>query len=497
MTVRSAFAKRMLGFALAAIMLVSLALPAFAQPAPLAEYAVLIDSATGQVLYEKNMEESISPSGLVKLMTALVAVESGTPLSNKVTVTSGALDPLGSGYRGISLVVGEQLTLEACLQGMVMDSANDAANVIAEVLGGDLDTFVKNMNEKATALGLQNTAFVNAHGLPEAGQKTTAYDMALILRHALSNPDFAELFGTQEATILATNYTTDTRSLITRCRMNRNNSDYAYDCSIGGVVGYGSESGWIIATAAVRDGRTLIAIAAKSESEDQLYSDAATLLDYGFESFTEHTFSGSEFSSGEIPLTESGVKVGTAVFTVASENVTVLLPADADPDKVVVRANSMPSAIEKNSTMEYTADLCYQNENGECEVLIPNLLLTAHITLDAAQTEATQSTENMGTIATDDDGNPVTDNDGNVVTGTAGEEGEGSEKSGGFKKFILTLLKVLLIIIAVLAGLVLLFILSLVVIKQVKRAKKRKARARAAAERAARAQRRNNDRSYY
>lgn len=500
MTGRSAFVKRLLGFGLAAIMLVTLALPALAQPAPASEYAVLIDSATGQVLYEKNMEESISPSGLVKLMTALVAVESGTPLSNNVTVSSDALDPLGSGYRGISLVAGEQLTLEACLQGMLLDSANDAANVIADVLGGDIDTFVKNMNDTAASLGLEDTTFVNAHGLSDPGQETTVYDMALILRHALSNPDFAELFGTQEATIPATNYTTESRELITRCRMNRNNSDYSFEGSIGGTVGYGSESGWIIATAAVRDGRTLIAVAAKSESEDQLYSDASTLLEYGFDGFTEHTFSGSEFSSGELPLTDGGVKVGTAVFTVALDTIKVLLPADSDPDKVVVVADSMPSAVEKDSAMDFTADLCYHNENGEDEVLIPDLLLTADITLDSVQTDVPDSTENTGTIATDDDGNPVTDADGNVITGTAPEDPEGNEGKGGFKKFLLTLLKVILIIIAILAGLVLLGILGLVILKQVRRAKKRKARARAAAERAARAQQRqqqNSDRDFF
>ena len=500
---KSKLFKRLLGFTLAAVMLVTLALPAFAQPALLSEYAVVIDATTGQVLFDKNKDASISPSGLVKIMTALVAIESGTPISNKITVTSAALDPLGTGIRNMGLVAGEQLALEACLQGMILDSANDAANVIAEVIGGDIATFVKNMNDKVTALGLEDTEFVNAHGLPENGQTTTAYDMAMILRAALTNPDFAAIFGTQEATVLATNYTSTPRNFMTRCRMNRNDSQKAFDGSLGGVIGYSTDSGYIIATAAVRDGRTLITVVAKSENEDTLYADATALLEYGFDGFAEHTFAGSEFSSGEIPLTDAGVKVGTVVFSVASESIKVLLPEDADPESVEAVAEALPSAVDKNAAMEYYANICYRHADGTSELLIPNLILTADIRLDSAQTESTESTENMGTIATDDEGNPVTDAEGNVVTGTAETTTDKveKEKNGSFKKFILTFMKILLILVAVVAGLFLLLILSLVIIKQVKRAKKRKARARAAAERAARARERqqqnNNDVNFF
>ena len=500
---RSKLLKRLLGFTLAAVMLVSLALPAFAQPTPLSEYAVVIDASTGQVLFGKNMEQSISPSGLVKIMTALVAVESGTPISNNLTVTSGALDPLGSGIRNMSLVAGEQLSLEACLQGMLLDSANDAANVIAEVIGGDIATFVMKMNDKADALGLQNTEFVNAHGLPENGQTTTVYDMALILRAALSNPDFAAVFGTQEATIPATNYTTSARSLMTRCRMNRNDSQYAFEGSLGGTIGYSTDTGYIIATAAVRDGRTLITVVAKSENEENLYADATALLEYGFDGFTEHSFLGSDFKTAEVPLTEAGVKVGTVVFTVANDEVKVLLPADSDPAMVEAVCGELPTAVDKNSSMEYKADIIYRNENGSTDVLISGVLLTANITLDEVLSDTSNSPEINGTIATDEEGNPVTDSEGNIVTGTADTtEGEDENEGGGFKKFILTFLKFILITIAVVAGAFLLLILALVIIKQVKKAKKRKARARAAAERAARAkerqqQQQNNDISFF
>ncbi|MDD6261928.1 MAG: serine hydrolase [Clostridiales bacterium] len=497
MTGKSILGKRLLCTVLALFTLLAAAIPAFAEPTAMSEYAVLIDSTTGQVLYSKGMDESISPSGLVKLMTALVAVESGTPLSTKLTVTSDALAPLGTGYRSMDLVAGEQITLEDCLCGMILNSANDASNVIAEKLGGDIDTFVKKMNSKTEELGLKNTSFVNPSGLPENGQKSTVYDMAMILRNALSNSDFSKIFGMQECTILPTNYNNNTRNYKTRCLMNHNASEYAFDGTLGGTIGYSTDDGYIIATAAVRDNRTLIAVVAEADSEANLYADAAALLEYGFDGFTEVSIAGSDFASGSIPLTENGVKVGSVVFSVANETVNVLLSADRSSDNVEAVAEALPSSIEKNSPMEYTANICYRLSDGTYEVLLRDVLLTADIRLDATGT-ATADPAATGSIATDDDGNPITDEAGNVVTNYTGESTGGSSGSGGgFKKFILTLLKVLLIIIACVAGLILIFLLTLVIIKQVKRNRKRKARARAAAERAARAQRQRNDRNYY
>lgn len=496
MTGKSILVKRLLCTALALFLLLTAAIPAFAEPTALSEYAVLVDSTTGQVLYSKGMDESISPSGLVKLMTALVAVESGTPLSTKLTVTSDALAPLGTGYRSMDLVAGEQITLEDCLCGMILNSANDASNVIAEKLGGDIETFVKKMNSKAEELGLKNTYFVNPSGLPENGQKSTVYDLAMILRNALSNSDFSKIFGMQECTILPTNYNNNTRNYKTRCLMNHNASEYAFEGTLGGTIGYSTDDGYIIATAAVRDNRTLIAVVAEADSEANLYADAAALLKYGFDGFTEVSIAGSDFASGSIPLTENGVKVGSVVFSVANETVNVLLSADRSSDNVEAVAEALPSSIEKNSPMEYTANICYRLPDGTYEVLLSDVLLTADIQLDSAVTTSPDPAI-TGSIATDDDGNPITDEAGNVVTNYTGENTDDSSGSGGFKKFILTLLKVLLIIIACVAGLILIFLLTLVIIKQVKRNRKRKARARAAAERAARAQRQRNDRNYY
>ena len=212
MTIRQKTVKSVLSAVLAVCVLLTAALPAFAAPSVISGNAVLIDSTTGQVLFAKDMDAAIAPSGLVKLMTALIAVESGTSLSEKLTVTSSALEPLGTGYRSMDLVAGEQIPLEDCLYGMILNSANDAANVIAESLGGSLDAFVEKMNAKAAELGLEHTTFVNPNGLTEAGQTTTCYDMALILRYALSVQEFSRIFGTQECTILPTNYTTNPRT---------------------------------------------------------------------------------------------------------------------------------------------------------------------------------------------------------------------------------------------------------------------------------------------
>ncbi|MBQ5973706.1 MAG: D-alanyl-D-alanine carboxypeptidase [Oscillospiraceae bacterium] len=493
MTIRQKTVKSVLSAVLAVCVLLTAALPAFAAPSVISGNAVLIDSTTGQVLFAKDMDAAIAPSGLVKLMTALIAVESGTSLSEKLTVTSSALEPLGTGYRSMDLVAGEQIPLEDCLYGMILNSANDAANVIAESLGGSLDAFVEKMNAKAAELGLEHTTFVNPNGLTEAGQTTTCYDMALILRYALSVQEFSRIFGTQECTILPTNYTTDPRTYKTRCLLNRSDStQYYFDGILGGVVGYTSDGGYITASAAAKSGRTVIAVVAKAESEENAYSDSANLLTFGFDNFTEVTFSGSDFKSGAIPVTERGVKVGEVVFEVASDTITILLSADQSADNVEAVAESLPSYVEKDSNEQFRADICYREDDGSYTVLLANVPLTGTVKLDSAETTGTEATT-AGSIMTDSEGNPVTDESGRVVTGDTAATTEGSGSGGGFKRFLLQLLKVVLIIIAVFAGAVVLFILALVVIKYVRRYKKRKARARAAAERSLRSQNRNND----
>jgi D-alanyl-D-alanine carboxypeptidase len=470
--------KLTLGAVLVLVLVFNFAVPSLADGPDLeSDYYVLMDASSGQVLYSKNMNEEVSPAGLIKIMTALIAIESQTTESQfnneQLSVTATALAPLTPEIRNIRLAAGELIDLSDCLYAMLLVSANDAANVVAESVGGSLDNFVTMMNTKAAELNLQNTLFKNPNGLTAEGQKSSPYDIALTLKAALANPTFMGFFAKTVHTIEPTNIFREDRIIKTTCLMNRS-SDYYYEGSTGGMIGYTSASKYVIAATASREGRQLIAVVMKSESEVSTYKDARALLDYGFSDFTEFEFSTQDLAAS-VPLTENGVKIGEARFTI-NDTIRLLLRNDYDETKVIAVAEDLPTAIPKGSETIYHARIVYKPQDGAEIILKEKVPLVMTTILDPVPTSP--STTSPGIIVTDKDGNPVTDEHGNVVTMPGGEK-PGGGFLAGVGKFFRMFFIILLIIIAAIAGLVLLFIGVLFIIKYVKRYKRRKARERA------------------
>ena len=149
-----------------------------------------MDAATGQVLLEKNSDAQLPPGGLIKILTALVAAENVTDDTSKLTVTSSALTPLGTGVKSIGLTAGELISIADCMYAMLMTSANDAANVVAESVGTSLDGFMTMLGNRAIELGADKTALKNPNGLNADGQVSSPRDIALFSRAALANEAF-------------------------------------------------------------------------------------------------------------------------------------------------------------------------------------------------------------------------------------------------------------------------------------------------------------------
>lgn len=162
-----------------------------------AQSSVLIDGTSGRVLYEHNAYEKLPMASTTKIMTGLLACESG-----KLDETVKA-SPFASGTEGSSLwlKVGEKLTLEELTYGLMLKSGNDAAVAIAEYLGGSVDAFTLLMNKRGREIGAKNTNFMNPHGLDAEGHYTTAYDLALIAREAMKNKKFSEIVSTKTYSI--------------------------------------------------------------------------------------------------------------------------------------------------------------------------------------------------------------------------------------------------------------------------------------------------------
>lgn len=241
--------------------------------------AVLMDADTHTVLYEKNMNEPLYPASITKLMTALLAMETLEP-EQVLTVSQAAVNAVPRTSSHISLLPGERLTVADALYAIGMESANDAANVLAEAVAGSLEAFAALMNQRAQELGAMNTHFANANGLPDSSHVTTAYDMALITAAALKREGLSTYFSTVNYTFPATNLSA-ARSFANKDRL-LPGGQYHYDGVLLAKTGWTSSAQGTFAAAVRQGDATLIVVALKSPLLEDKYQDTHKLLDYGF-----------------------------------------------------------------------------------------------------------------------------------------------------------------------------------------------------------------------
>lgn len=283
---------------------VALAPSASALPEISARAAIVIDAVTGQVLWGRNIHQRLPQASTTKMMTGIVALERGQ-LSDTVVVSKRSSDITGS---SIYLEPGEKLTFEQLLYGVMLNSGNDASHAVAEYVSGSTDRFVDLMNDKAKSLGLQNTQYTNPHGLPADGHYSSVYDMAMIARYALSNPDFAKI-ATTKAFEAPGNGRIPRRVLVNHNKLLR-----YFPGAFGGKTGYTSVAGRCFVGSAKRDGRYVIEALLDAP---KMWEDAEALLNYGL----------SQFKS------ESVAKAGTTIAKATvqggrSAQVAAILPQD-------------------------------------------------------------------------------------------------------------------------------------------------------------------------
>ncbi|QHE53494.1 D-alanyl-D-alanine carboxypeptidase family protein [Pontibacillus sp. HMF3514] len=266
----------------------------FAKPDPLppkvnSEAAILMEFNSGKVLYTKNAGKEMYPASLTKIATAIYALETGN-LDEMVTVPKEARSIEGT---RVYLDEGEKVTLKKLLQGLLINSGNDAGVAIAQHLSGSVEQFAADLNEYLTSeVGVENTTFANPHGLFNPTHVTTAKDLAKITQYAMKNQIFRELFGTK--TLKWDGDSWDT-TLYTHHKLMREDP---YEGITGGKTGYVDESGFTLATSAKRNNLSLIVITLNSERQSIAYDDTKKLLDYGFDNFKISSL--SEFHYGDI-----------------------------------------------------------------------------------------------------------------------------------------------------------------------------------------------------
>ena len=250
--------------------------------------AILIDNKTNKILYDKNANERMFPASTTKIMTAILVLEN-CDLNETITASYDALMNIPEGYVTAEIKGEEQFTVEQLLEMLLVHSANDAANVLAEYVGGSIESFISMMNTKVNELGLTNTHFTNPYGLQEDNHYTTAYDLAKIMQYCIQNDDFRRIAGSVSCSIPATNKS-DIRSYTSTNQLILPDSPNYYSYVTVGKTGFTTEAGRCLVSCAYRNDIELTCvILGGTLSDDGIssrFTDSISLYEYGFNHFS-------------------------------------------------------------------------------------------------------------------------------------------------------------------------------------------------------------------
>ena len=327
------------------------ALAGNSQLLPTAQGVVLYAPDSDTMVYSWRPDATLDPSGMNKIMTALLALENGNP-DALVTVTSTALNSVEIGAMSAGLKAGEILTLRDLLYLMMVGSANDAAAVIAEHISGSQSAFVARMNERALELGCTNTNFLNATGLSVSGQHSTARDLAKITAQALKNDFFVELFSAVEYTVPASDTSAERKVVTTNHMMSTASVRDQFDSRItGGKTGALSTTDRSLISTAEQDGQRYLAVVMGAKGT--MTSDGSSVRTFGNFSETklllDHAFSQygkCQLLSGNKVMAQFQVIGGENDLAVTSRQaISALMPRDMIPERIIFRCEETVGGV--------------------------------------------------------------------------------------------------------------------------------------------------------
>ena len=325
--------------------------PAVASPS-----IILIDQKTGQILYEKNADQKLYPASITKVMTALLTLER-CKLDDKVIASKKAVFSIEPGSSTASFQPDEVLTVDQLLHALLLNSANEAANILAEHIGGSFEGFADIMNARAKELGATNTHFVTPNGLHKDNHYTSAHDMALIARQAMTIPKFREIVSTVKYNMPPTNkYPKAGKFFINSNKLINSSNENFYKYATGIKTGYTVKAGHTLVASSSKDGIDLIAVSMNSKVNSgklQNYSDSINLFDYVFKNYkmTEVVKQGSLVKQFSI----NNAKKETQLQVGAQTGVSILTSVDSEDYYTVneVINKDIKAPISKNTVVGY------------------------------------------------------------------------------------------------------------------------------------------------
>lgn len=282
--------KRILSFILCMAICIGLFCPVTAQAQEAwpqnvsisAEGGIVMDASTGTVLYGKNIHTPYYPASITKVLTALIVLEN-CRMDEMVTFSHNAVYNVEAGSSSAGMDEGDIMSVKDCLYGLILKSANEIANALAEHVAGTTEAFAEMMNEKAASLGCTDSHFANPSGLNDPNHYTSAYDMALIGQAAMKNPEFMEICSTLYYDLPPSKRNPEGGRVYPGHKMLKKNMPEYYEGCIGGKTGYTSLAGNTLITFARRDGMELVTVVLNGHQTH--YTDTKALLDFGFQNF--------------------------------------------------------------------------------------------------------------------------------------------------------------------------------------------------------------------
>lgn len=311
-----------------------------------AEAAILMESETGAILYSKNIHQKEYPASTTKLLTALIATEQ-CELNEVVNFSREAVFANPPGSSGIAMDTGQALTMEQCLNAILIRSANEVAFAMAEHITNtsNWSVFAGLMNERAKELGALNSNFTNPNGLPDDNHYTTAYDMAMIGRAFFSNELLCRISLTRRLEIPASDRLPKAKLELSSMQIIPGGA-YAYKYLVGCKTGYTSTARYSLVSCAEKDGLKLICVVLNDENPAQ-YTDTIALFDYGF----------ANFETVNISQTQTKYKIDNAGLFYSGYDILgnsqPLLSLDSDAHIVLPRTASLEDL---DSTVSYDTD---------------------------------------------------------------------------------------------------------------------------------------------
>lgn len=334
---------------------------------------MVMDAATGQILVGENVDTKMYPASITKIMTVALVLErvNYAEKHNELIETSdSAVKALIPRATMIALNEGELATLQDLMYATMIESANDAANVLAEYAGGSIDVFAELMNQKAVELGLTGSHFTNPSGQPDPEHYVTARDMGLILKWALTVPGFRELFSATEYAMGATNKQPQGRIFHNTNMALAPYSSYYTPGVVGSKSGYTDDAMYTLATVASRQDMELICVTLLNPYNASKYVSTNTLLDYCFTSFRRMSFPAEDIVTHSMPVFGGGEKSLGQIDVLGEGEATFLLHNNLSktqvqlrydvPERYVIGTPFAPKAIwylPEDTTQQYAGEL--------------------------------------------------------------------------------------------------------------------------------------------